>query len=69
MTIKLLAIGKTDDPALQDLTEMYIKRLLFIYKFEIELSPILKRLRTWMKISKNKKKVNCYWQNSQLQIM
>ena len=36
MTIKLLGIGKTDDPALQDLTNIYIKRLEFYNKFELE---------------------------------
>lgn len=45
MTIKLLAIGKTDDPALQDLTEMYIKRLLFYNKFEVEIIPDIKNAK------------------------
>ncbi len=39
MTIKLLGIGKTDDPALQELTNLYIKRLQFYTKFELELIP------------------------------
>lgn len=42
MTIKLLGIGKTDDPALQSLTEMYIKRLVFYNRFEFELIPDIK---------------------------
>lgn len=42
MTIKLLGIGKTDDPALQNLTEMYIKRLGFYNRFEFELIPDIK---------------------------
>ena len=45
MTIKLLAIGKTDDPALQDLTEVYIKRLLFYNKFEVEIIPDIKKAK------------------------
>ncbi|HSP12452.1 MAG TPA: 23S rRNA (pseudouridine(1915)-N(3))-methyltransferase RlmH [Salegentibacter sp.] len=45
MTIKLLAIGKTDDPALLDLTEMYIKRLLFYSKFEVEIIPDIKKAK------------------------
>lgn len=42
MTIKLLGIGKTDDPALQNLTEMYIKRLGFYNRFAFELIPDIK---------------------------
>lgn len=45
MTIKLLGIGKTDDPALQNLTEVYIKRLQFYNKFEIEFLPDLKKAK------------------------
>ncbi|MFO8147487.1 MAG: 23S rRNA (pseudouridine(1915)-N(3))-methyltransferase RlmH [Bacteroidota bacterium] len=42
MTIKLLGIGKTDDPALQNLTEVYIKRLGFYNRFEFEIIPDIK---------------------------
>ncbi|MCM4161162.1 23S rRNA (pseudouridine(1915)-N(3))-methyltransferase RlmH [Antarcticibacterium flavum] len=45
MTIKLLGIGKTDDPALQDLTNVYIKRLQFYTKFELELIPDIKNAK------------------------
>ncbi|QED36748.1 23S rRNA (pseudouridine(1915)-N(3))-methyltransferase RlmH [Antarcticibacterium arcticum] len=45
MTIKLLAIGKTDDPALQDLTDIYIKRLQFYNKFEVEIIPDIKKAK------------------------
>src|SRR5690606_8703011 len=45
MTIKLLRIGKTDDPSLQHLTEVYIKRLGFYSKFEMELIPDLKKAK------------------------
>ncbi len=46
MTIKLLAIGKTDDPAFQKLTEDYIKRIGFYNKFELELIPDLKNTKS-----------------------
>jgi len=45
MTIKLLAIGKTDDATLQNLTEIYIKRLQFYNKFEMEFIPDLKNAK------------------------
>ncbi len=45
MTIKLLGIGKTDDPALQDLTDIYIKRLGFYIRFEFELIPDIKNAK------------------------
>ncbi len=45
MTIKLLGIGKTDDPALQNLTEVYIKRLGFYNKFEFEIIPDIKNAK------------------------
>lgn len=45
MTIKLLGIGKTDDPALQALTEVYIKRLGFYNRFEFELIPDIKNAK------------------------
>lgn len=42
MTIKLLAIGKTDSKALQGLIDVYTKRLQHYVKFELELIPDLK---------------------------
>ena len=45
MTIKLLGIGKTDDKTLQNLTDVYVKRLQFYNKFEIELIPNLKKVK------------------------
>lgn len=42
MTIKLVGIGKTDDPALRDLTDVYIKRLGFYNKFEFDLISDIK---------------------------
>jgi len=42
MTLKLLAIGKTDSNDLQNLIEEYQKRLGFYIKFEFEIIPDLK---------------------------
>lgn len=43
MTIKLLAVGKTDEGSMQELIEIYSKRLFFYNKFEIEIIPDLKK--------------------------
>ena len=45
MTIKLLAIGKTDSKELQTLIEDYQKRLGFYIKFEFEIIPDLKNAK------------------------
>lgn len=45
MTIKLLAIGKTDSKELQDLIYMYEKRLGHYVKFSLELIPDLKKTK------------------------
>lgn len=45
MTIKLLAIGKTDSAQLQELIEVYQKRLQHYINFEIELIPDLKKTK------------------------
>lgn len=45
MTIKLLAIGKTDDAALKSLIGTYIKRLSHYNRFETEIIPDLKKTR------------------------
>lgn len=42
MTIKLLAIGKTDNKELQKLIDDYQKRLGFYIKFEFEIIPDIK---------------------------
>ena len=39
MTIKLLAVGKTDDKELQKLIDQYVKRLKHYCKFKIEIIP------------------------------
>jgi len=45
MNIKLLAIGKTDNKALQSLLEDYTKRLSFYIKFDLEIIPDLKNVK------------------------
>ena len=45
MTIKLLAIGKTDNKQLQALIEDYQKRLGFYVRFEFEIIPDLKKAK------------------------
>jgi 23S rRNA (pseudouridine1915-N3)-methyltransferase len=46
MQIKILAIGKTDHPAIQQLTEEYTKRLGFYVRFEFETIPDLKNSKS-----------------------
>ena len=43
MQIKLLAVGKTDSAAIAELTEIYTKRLTRYIRFEIQISPDLKK--------------------------
>ncbi|PHN92502.1 23S rRNA (pseudouridine(1915)-N(3))-methyltransferase RlmH [Maribacter sp. 6B07] len=45
MTIKLLAIGKTDNGQLQELIEVYEKRLQHYVNFEIDIIPDLKKTK------------------------
>ncbi len=45
MTIKLLAIGKTDNKELQSLIDEYKKRLGFYIKFDFEIIPDLKKAK------------------------
>src|SRR6478672_5047391 len=45
MNIKLLAIGKTDNKALQTLIDDYSKRLSFYIKFELEVIPDIKNVK------------------------
>lgn len=45
MKIKLIAIGKTDNSALQALIEDYMKRLLFYIKFELEIIADIKNVK------------------------
>ena len=45
MTIKILAIGKTDSASLQDLIAEYEKRLRHYIKFELEIIPDIKNAK------------------------
>lgn len=42
MNIKLIAVGKTDNPALQQLISTYGKRLSYYINFELQLLPDIK---------------------------
>jgi 23S rRNA (pseudouridine1915-N3)-methyltransferase len=53
MNIKLVAIGKTDNKALQSLLDDYTKRLSFYIKFDIEIIPDLKNVKN---LSENQQK-------------
>lgn len=53
MTIKLLAIGKTDRKALQTLIDDYIKRLGFYIKFSLDIIPDIKNSKN---LSENQQK-------------
>mgnify|MGYP003539641413 FL=1 len=46
MNIKLIAIGKTDNKNLQALIEEYQKRLSFYIKFELEIIPDIKNVKS-----------------------
>jgi len=45
MKITLLAVGKTDDPRIADLTDMYVNRLQHYVNFELEIIPDLKKTK------------------------
>lgn len=46
MNIKLIAIGKTDNKALQTLMDEYLKRLSFYVKFDLEIIPDIKNVKS-----------------------
>lgn len=45
MNIKLIAIGKTDNTALQSLIDEYKKRLSFYVKFDLDIIPDIKNVK------------------------
>jgi 23S rRNA (pseudouridine1915-N3)-methyltransferase len=53
MNIKLI-IGKTDNKALQ--FDDYTKR--FVIKFELDIIPDIKNVKTYLKVNKREKAVN-----------
>jgi len=54
MTIKLLAIGKTDSKALQTLIDVYSKRLEHYIRFEFEIIPDIKNSKN---LNENQQKI------------
>ena len=55
MNIKLLAIGKTDNKALQTLIDDYTKRLSFYIKFDLEIIPDVKHIKNLSEIQQKEK--------------
>jgi len=55
MNIKLLAIGKTDNKALQILIDDYTKRLSFYVKFDLEIIPDIKNVKNLSESQQKKK--------------
>nr|WP_042288964.1 23S rRNA (pseudouridine(1915)-N(3))-methyltransferase RlmH [Nonlabens ulvanivorans] len=45
MKITLLAVGKTDDSRIEELTHMYVERLKHYINFELEIIPDLKKTK------------------------
>lgn len=45
MNIKLIAVGKTDNKALQSLIDDYTKRLSFYIRFDVEIIPDIKNVK------------------------
>lgn len=54
MNIKLIAVGKTDNPALQQLISTYEKRLSYYINFELQLLPDIKNSKS---LSEEQKKI------------
>lgn len=55
MTIKLLAIGKTDNKQLHSLIEDYTKRLDHYVKFQLEIIPDIKKVKHLNEIQQKQK--------------
>lgn len=55
MNIKLLAIGKTDNKALQQLMDDYMKRLSFYIKFELEVILDIKNAKNMSEAQQKEK--------------
>jgi len=55
MNIRLIAIGKTDDKALQLLIDDYTKRLSFYVKFELEVIPDIKNAKNFSQAQQKEK--------------
>ena len=55
MNIKLIAIGKTDNKALQQLIDDYSKRLSFYVRFEIDIIPDIKNVKNLSEVQQKEK--------------
>ena len=55
MNIKLIAIGKTDNKNLQSLIDEYQKRLSFYIKFDLEVIPDVKNVKSLSESQQNEK--------------
>lgn len=55
MQIKLIAIGKTDHPAIQKLLEEYSSRLGYYIRFELEIIPDLKNTKALSELLQKEK--------------
>jgi 23S rRNA (pseudouridine1915-N3)-methyltransferase len=55
MQIKLIAIGKTDHPAIQKLIEEYSSRLGFYIRFDLEIIPDLKNTKSLSELIQKEK--------------
>lgn len=55
MTIKLLAIGKTDNKEFQALIDNYIKRLRFYIKFSFDIIPDIKNSKNLSELQQKQK--------------
>ena len=64
MTIKLLAIGKTDNKQLQQLIDDYTKRLGFYIKFELEIIPDLKKVKNLSEDQQKQKEGSYFIKNN-----
>jgi 23S rRNA (pseudouridine1915-N3)-methyltransferase len=56
MNIKLIAIGKTDNKALQSLIDDYTKRLSYI-KFELDIIPDIKNVKNLSESQQKRKEL------------
>jgi 23S rRNA (pseudouridine1915-N3)-methyltransferase len=55
MNLKLIAIGKTDNKALQSLIDDYTKSFVFYIKFDLDIIPDIKNVKNLSWNSKRKK--------------
>ena len=55
MTIRLIAIGKTDNKQLTALIDTYIKRLSFYIKFSLEIIPDIKNSKNLSEVQQKQK--------------